>query len=211
MEGANNMDDFSSKVGGSPLILILVGVAVVAVIGSAVFFSLQKAAVSGENDKIDAEIVSLKNEISLLEGEKVEAARTAQVFLAKIKEEEIIWSRVISRIQSLIPYDGTTQEAKVNFLSYSGAAGGKININATSRNTTKDPLDDVAEVISVFNDSSYFKNAIIPSVSVGENDRGEKSASFALMMDYLETAPLEITAPEAAAAEETDDAGIPRQ
>lgn len=211
MEGANNMDDVSSKVGGSPLILIFAVLAVVAVIGLAVFFSLQKAAVSGENDKLDSEITSLNSEISLLEGEKVEAARTAQVFLASIKAEEITWSRVISRIQSIIPYDGITQEAKVNFLSYSGAAGGKININATSRNTTKDPLDDVAEVISVFNDSSNFKNAIIPSVSVGENDRGEKSASFALMMDYLESASLETAPMEFVPAEETEDAGISRQ
>ncbi len=187
MEGANKIEDVSSKVSGSSFMLIFAVFAVVLVIGSAVFFSLQKAAVTGENEKIDAEMDSLRAEISLLEDQKVEAARTAQLFLAGIKDEEILWSRVISRIQSLIPYDGTSQEARVDFLSYSGATGGKINVNAKSRNTTKDPLDDVAEVISVFNDSSYFKNAIVPGITVGENDTGEKSASFAFTMDYTES------------------------
>lgn len=206
MEGENKIDDTSSKMGGSPLILIFAVIAVVAVIGASVFFSLQKAAVLGENDRLDTEIASLNTEIALLDSQKVEAARTAQLFLTGIKENEIMWSRVISRIQSLVPFDGTTQQTKVNFLSYSGTTNGKININSQSRNTTKDPLDDVAEVISIFNDSSYFKNAIVPSVSVGENDRGEKSASFAMMMDYVESAQV-----EAVSVLETEDTGISRK
>lgn len=211
MEGAKNEGDVSARVGGTSFMLIIAVFATVLVIGAAVFFSLQKAAVSGENDKLDAEMTSLKSEIALLEAEKVEAARTAQDFLAAIEDEEILWSRVISRIQSLVPYDGTTQEAKVNFLSYSGASGGKININSESRDTTKDPLEDVAEVISVFNESSYFADAIVPAVSVGENDRGEKSASFTMMMEYTETVPDAIINGTAEEGEDMETPGVSRQ
>lgn len=176
-------------------------------VGLSVFFTIQKRSLSIEVEKVDFEISSLKNEISLLENEKVEVARTAQVFLSELKNQEIMWSRVISRIHSLIPYDGKTQKSKVNFMSYSGSVGGKINVNAVSRFTSKDPLDDVAETIAVFNDTSYFKNAIVPSVSLGENDQGEKNASFSLIMDYVESSSFEFEEND----EDSTDPRISRQ
>lgn len=192
MADDKNIESISSRVEQSSLTLVVAVIAVVIVIGAAVFFTLQKSSVKGQNDKLDAEIASLQQEIQLLEGQKVEAARTAQQFLASIEDEEIRWSRVISRINSLIPYDGVSQQPKVQFLSYNGTENGKINLNAQTRTTQRDPLADVSETISAFTDTSFFANAVVPSVTLGENDQGDKTASFILNLDYTESAPEEI-------------------
>lgn len=208
MADEKTIEDLTSQFRQSSLLFIASIVAVVIIIGAAVFFSLQKSALGGQNERLDAEIISLNNEIQLLEGEKVEVARTAQQYLASISEEEILWSRVISRIQSLIPFDATTQRTKVNFLSYSGARGGELNLNGQSRPTQGDPFADVAEVISVFNESPFFANSVVPSITIGETDQGQKIASFIFNIQYEETAP-EAAAPESLLGEE--DPGISRQ
>ncbi len=192
MADDKNIESISSRVEQSSLTLIFAVIAVVIVIGAAVFFTLQKSSVEGHNDKLDAEIATLKEEIQLLEGQKVEAARTAQQFLDSIEEEEIRWSKVISSINSLIPYDGALQQSKVEFLSYNGTANGKINLNAQTRSTKRDPLAYVSETISAFTDTSYFSNAVVPSVTLGENDQGDKTASFILNLDYTDSASEEI-------------------
>ncbi len=207
MADDKNIESISSRVEQSSLTLIIAVIAVVIVIGAAVFFTLQKSSVKGQNERLDAEISSLREEIQLLEGQKVEAARTAQQFLASIEEEEIRWSRVISRINSLIPYDGAAQQPKVEFLSYNGSANGKINLNAQTRTTKGDPLADVSETISAFTDTSFFSNAIVPSVTLGENDQGDKTASFILNLDYTESAPEEIDLTGVMTDEDTEDVG----
>ncbi len=192
MADDKNIETISSRVERSSLTLIIAVIAVVIVIVAAVFFTLQKSSVKGQNDRLDAEIASLQEEIQLLEKQKVTAARTAQQFLASTEEEEIQWSKVISSINSLIPYDGVLQQSKVEFLSYNGASNGKINLNAQTRSTKGDPLAYVSETISAFTDTSYFSNAIVPSVTLGENDQGDKTASFILNLDYTESAPEDI-------------------
>jgi len=187
MADQKTVEGITSKAQQSSLLFILSVIVIVLIIGAAVYFSLQKATITGQNEQLDGEIASLQTEINLLEGEKVEAARTAQEWLAEVNEQEILWSRVISRIQSLIPYDATTQQAKVQFLSYSGATNGRLSLNAQTRNTKRDPFSDVAEVITVFNDTSFFNNAIVPTVTRGENDQGDRFATFNLDMEYRET------------------------
>ncbi|HLG25919.1 MAG TPA: hypothetical protein VI588_04010 [Candidatus Gracilibacteria bacterium] len=201
----------------SPLLLILALAACVGVVAFSFYLGLQKSAIQEEQKRLDGEILTLKNEIIALEEEKVEAAQLAQKWLEEVEKKEIRWSGVITRVNSLLPFDAVTKQYKVKFLSYSGAQGGKLTLNGQSRETVSDPYPDVAEVIEVFNDSSYFYNAYVPSVTRGENDQGLKLASFILSAYYREEVP-EVKSPAVSAGESAAEEGsqetterVPRQ
>jgi hypothetical protein len=177
-----------------PLLFIFSIVAVVALIAGAFYLYLQKSAIQDEKVRLDADISSLQNEISALQAQKVQAAQTSQGWLEEIKKQEILWSEVITRVQSLVPVDSLTKAKRVNILSYSGAADGKILLNTRTVEAQLEPWDAVAEIISVFNGSSYFANAYVPSITRGETDQGTKFLSFILNLEYVPEKSLAQTA-----------------
>ena len=88
-----------------PLLFIFSIIAVAALIAGAFYLYLQKSAIQAEQTTLDSDISSLQSEIADLQGQKVQAAQAAQGWLDQIKSQEILWSGVITRVQSLIPVD----------------------------------------------------------------------------------------------------------
>lgn len=191
------------------LLLVLAGLSVVIVIVLALYLGLQKSTLVEEQTRLRTEIASLQEEISSLEGQKIEAAQLAQQWISLLDEEEIRWSLVLSQVQSLIPFDATTNKEKIQFLSYSGSQDGRISMNAQTRELRVEPFPDVAELIEVFNDSSFFSNARVPSITRGETNEGAKIASFVFYADYED---LGLEALNASSSSETEgQPGVSRQ
>ncbi len=180
---------------GKSLMLVLAGLSVVIVVVLALYLGLQKSTLNEEQERLKGEIASLDNEIASLESQKVEAAQLAQKWLDVIEEEEIRWSLVLSQIQSLIPYDASSRNDKIQFLSYSGSEGGHLSLNAQTRELRTEPFDDVAELIEVFNDSSFFFDSYVPSITRGETNEGKRVGSFIFITTYKDVglADLEMT------------------
>lgn len=168
----------------SPLLLPAAVASVALVVALAFYLGLQKTAIIDEQKRLETELVALNTEISALESQKVQAAQLAQQWLEALEQEEIRWSTVINRIQGLAPFDQLTSQPKVRFLSYSGGQGGRISLNAQSRATRQEPFADVAELITVFNASSFFSNAYVSSITRGETESGEKILSFLFNLNY---------------------------
>lgn len=166
----------------SPLLLIFAVLALVAAIAAAFYLGLQKSAIQEEQKTITADISSLQTEITDLEGQNLEAAQLAQQWLAEISKGEILWSGVITRIKALMPVDPITQKQKIKILSYSGSESGKLLLNAETVEAQLAPYEYVSELLSVFNNNSYFEDAYIPSITQGETDQGLKLLSF--VMDF---------------------------
>lgn len=166
------------------LLMILAGLAVVIVVVLALYLGLQKATLNEEKSRLEGEIAALNDEIASLEGQKVEAAQLAQQWLDLLEEEEVRWSVVLSQVQSLIPFDATTNRNKIEFLSYSGTEDGRITMNAKTRALRVEPFPDVAELIEVFNDSTFFSSATVPSITRAEMNDGSKVASFVFYATY---------------------------
>lgn len=173
----------------SPLLFLAAIVSVILMGAGAFYLGLQKSAITEEQKKLDDEIATLHTEIAGLESQKIEAAQLAQQWLESIEREEILWSKVFTRIQALIPLDTLTSEQKIKFSSYSGSQGGKISLNAQTRAAQQDPFADVSELISVFNTSSFFSGAYVPSITRGETETGDKILSFLFNMTYQEEEP----------------------
>jgi hypothetical protein len=178
----------------TPLLFIFSIIVVVIVVAGAFYLYLQKSAIQDEQTRLDADIASLQNEIGALEAQKVQAAQMSQTWLDQITKSEILWSGVITRVQALIPVDSATQIPKIRILSYNGSQDGKITLNVRSQEAQIEPWDSVAEVLSVFNGSSYFANAYVPSITRGETDQGLKVLSFVLNLNYVgEKTPVNVS------------------
>ena len=197
----------------APLLFIFSIIAVIAVIAGAFYLYLQKSAIGDEQNRLDGDIASLQNEISALEAQKVQAAQMAQAWLDEIKKDEILWSGVITRVQSLIPLDIATQIPKVDILSYNGAQDGRVLLNVRTVEAQLEPWESVAEILSVFNGSSYFADAFVPSITRGETDQGKKILSFVLNLNYVGEKTLDAVPSQTSTDQSADDSKpkIPRQ
>ena len=69
-------------------------------------------------------------------------------------------------------------------MSYSGSGDGTISLNAVTQPSSLPAFDDVASLISTFNNSVFFKNAYVPSISKGQNTDGSVTLSFLMNMDF---------------------------
>jgi Tfp pilus assembly protein PilN len=168
----------------SPILLILAIFSVVALVAGAFYLGLQKSAIQAEQNLLDTEIVTLNTEIATLQSQKIQAAQLAQQWLDEVKSGEILWSHVINRIQRLLPVDPITQSPKIKVLSYSGSQGGGLVLNAQTVEAALEPYEYVSELLAVFNSSSDFSYAVIPSITRGETDQGMKFLSFSMSFDY---------------------------
>lgn len=176
----------------SPLILVLAIVAVVIVGAGIGYMQLTKSALNDEQKRLKDETQSLQTEINTLESQKIEAAQLAQQWLATISKNEIRWSNVLDKINSLVPEDALGQK-KLNFLSYSGSEGGKLTLNGQTIPAKDEPYGDLSDLVAAFNSSSFFNNAYIPTISRGETDTGDKLLSFVFNLNYKEKTPDEIS------------------
>lgn len=209
MTEENNTTKLAETSARKPMTIILAVIALVIVVGFAAYLNMQRSAFTDQSSRLDEDVRALKNQISVLEGQKVEAARLSQQYLAAIESEEIVWSKALTRIKSLVPFDAVNSSNKIIFSSYSGSKGGELSMNSVTRPTRLDPYEDVAELIKVFNDSSFFTNAYVPSISRGETDEGEKMATFVFNTTYREELPEEISISQPTT--DTEAPKVPRQ
>ncbi len=196
---------------GRSLATVLGVLAVLIVGGLAFYLNLQKSTLAQDQQRLQGEITSLNQDIAALEGDRVEAAQQARQWLATLENEEIRWSSVLSQIQSLVPFDAATNRDKIQFLSYSGGSGGEITMNAQTRELRVEPFNDVAELIEVFNDSSFFVNARVPSITRGETNEGGKVASFVFTARYQDTGVSNIGSEPESEQATSEEPGVSRQ
>ncbi len=173
----------------SPLLfvfsLVLVGVTVAA----ALYLSLSKSAIQAAQSTLDGDIAALSNQITDLKSQKVEATQSARAYLDQIEKNEIHWSKVIKSVKDLVPVDPTTQQNKIRFLSYSGSTGGNLSLNAETVSAVDPPFTDVAQLVNVFNSSSFFRDGYVPSITRGLSSSGAALLSFTFNVVYHESLP----------------------
>ncbi len=165
--------------------LLLLALSVAAVL----YLTSQKSAIADEHKRLSQQMSDLRKEEKQLLAQNLQFTEAAQSFLAQLEKNEIQWSRVLTRIQSLIPYDDAKHEPKVTFLSYSAAPGGKVTINAQSQPSPIAPFESLSDLIRVFNESAYFEGAYIPTITRGETETGDTVLSFAFSVTYDESHP----------------------
>ncbi len=156
------------------------------VIGLAVFgtlMSFQKGQVLTHTTELEQQTAELNKEIETYRDNKVAVSKLATDALKQIEVDEVHWSDVISEAKKLIPKDASGKE-KVKILSYSGSGSGRVVLNLVTEPMALPPFDDVARLIASFNNSVFFRDGYVPSISKGQTESGDTTLSFILNMDY---------------------------
>ncbi len=156
---------------------------------AALYLSFQKSAITDQQKLVDTEILDLNNQIVDLKDQKIEAAQASQEWLRDIEKDEIRWSSILKGLKELIPADSTGQPT-IHFLSYSGAAGGKLTLNAETLPSAQPPFEDITQLVDVFNASGFFKTAYVPTVSRGVSETGQTILTFIFNVTYVPDASI---------------------
>lgn len=165
-------------------LLILGILAVVAFGGYNVYLSWQKSQLADQVLQADALVADYGKQILQYENKQVLESINAKKTINEIKNAGIIeWSSVIKKIRKTIPkVDGTPI---ITVLSYSGSSNDEVSMNVKTNEKSENPYFDVADLIKAFNASDYFKDAFVPSISNGVDEKGNQVLTFLISMKYL--------------------------
>lgn len=165
--------------------LFIVGALALLVVGGSTLY-LQVSKSSFDNDVVqaDSELAKLTRQAEEYRAANVEKAVSAKKTLDVVKQGYVKWSGVIEKILATTPKDPETKAPLIEYSSYSGAEGSKINISAKTLEDRDEPFSDVANLIRAFSASSSFEGPFVPSISTSVLDNGKMVLSFNFYVDY---------------------------
>jgi hypothetical protein len=169
--------------GGGGLLNVILMIVLIGLVIAGTFFSFDKGSIMNRTVELEKETANLKVQIDNIKGQKVEVSKNASEALEKIKVAEIRWSEVIAEVNKLLPRDASGNR-KVEVISYSGSDQGRVALNVVTQPAGIPPFDLVSGLIATFNNSVFFKDVYVPSISKGQTESGESTLSFVLNLAY---------------------------
>ena len=179
-EGKNSEKQVVDINRNSGFLRILLLLTLVASIGFSIVFYFQNPIIRNKQVEVEKNIAALNDEIAKYSGQNIEETSLANELLENVSKEEIKWSEIISAVDQVKP-------ANVTFLSYSGAADGKLTLSAVTKEDLTSPYANVSELIKVFNNSAYFKDGFVPSISKGSSVEGGSNLGFTFNVNFVKS------------------------
>lgn len=165
--------------------LLLMGIFVFILVGAYAGYKFwQKSSLEGEFKKIEKFLAESREEILQYQNKNLLEAISAKQVLNEVKDEGMKWSKVIKKIRATLPED--KKGLLVEILAYSAANNSNISLNMRTVAGRETPYFDVAKLIRSFDDSDFFEDNFVPSISGGTDDQGRQILSFVLSTKYLE-------------------------
>jgi Tfp pilus assembly protein PilN len=135
------------------------------------FLFIQKVRLDADQANLQEEIGTLEIQIEVLKDEQIEAFYVAQERVESLKENRLLWSSVIRKLQDLSP-------VSVFISSYAGGEDGSIQVSAIGNS-----YDSVADTIKALELSADFENPFSSSSTLGTTNEGQQVVSFSLQVD----------------------------
>jgi len=146
-----------------------------------------------QSSKVDDEFLrssslneDLLSKIDQFEREDIIESISAKEMLGQLKKNTVQWSKVIKKINSSIPRD-RNGDFIVEVLSYSGSQSKTLSMSMKTMPDSDKPYFDVATLIKAFDESKYFTENFVPSISSGFNEQGKEVLSFVLNTNYIDS------------------------
>lgn len=111
-------------------------------------------------------------------------AVSAKDYLSDLEKKQVLWSRVIEKVESTIPRRAETLAPVAIFKAYNGSSEGRLAINATTQPDAQDPFTDIAFTIRSFTSDPTFKNVFIPSIARSLTPDGTSVLTFSMNFEY---------------------------
>lgn len=112
------------------------------------------------------------------------SAETIKTELKKIETEQLMWSKIIEKIENTVPRLKDANTPVVRFKSYNGTPEGKFSISGATRRGAFDPFADIALVIRTFTGEPSFKNVFVPVITKSLTPDGETVLTFSISLQY---------------------------
>ena len=149
----------------------------------------KKSASEQKLKQVEISLTEYQNEMVKYEAKDVLGAINAKKTLADLENDIIKWSKIIKKIRKTLPKeDGLTL---IDILSYSGSSGNEISMNVRTFPERDEPYFDVADLIEAFDDSQFFVDGFVPSISSGIDEEGSEILTFLFGVRYVEEDTLE--------------------
>lgn len=180
----------SSPLQSPPRAWYMIGALIAFVVagGFSVFFELQQSSLSTQLAALKAQQEALSSPALQAAASATDAADAAVIVKSKLKaiqQQQLLWSKIVEKIENTIPKLKDSNDPIVNFRSYSGSEEGKISVSATTRSGSPDPFTDVALTIRAFAGDPGFKDVFAPSITKTLTPAGETILSFSINFEYI--------------------------
>lgn len=162
----------------------------VSVLGFAVvlFFSVFYEIQTSRYEREIADITAKKQELTAQNKGSGETDRaravSAKSYLKDIEKKQVIWSKIVEKMEGTIPRRADTLAPVVTFRSYNGSSEGRISVNATTQPDAVDPFTDISFTIKAFSGDQTFKNVFVPSISRSITPDGQSVITFSMNFEY---------------------------
>lgn len=165
--------------------LLLIGLVVFALsVGYGAYSYWQKSSIVNDLAKIDSSLAAKKKQVLEYQSKNLLQAISAKQLVNELDEGGVKWSKVIKNIRATLPVKESGPLVEV--LSYAASSSKAISLSVKTVPGSDTPYFDVARVIKTFDESEFFKDNFVPSISAGTDDEGREVLSFALLTNYSE-------------------------
>lgn len=172
--------------------LLLIGVILLVLLGVYTgYLHFRKFNDEDRSAELKSQLSQYNGKLLQYESQDLLGAIAAKETLDGFTGEITKWSEVIAKILNTIPKaeDGGPL---VKILSYSGSNGETLSLNVQTRQKAEKPYFDVADLIAAFDESNYFADTFVPSISSAKNDEGDEVLNFLLSTKYVKEDPLAV-------------------
>lgn len=142
--------------------------------------ALQKSIANLEAQKAEMEKSASDYAVQFKEKSSAEQLEGA---LTQIKAKELQWSRIMEKIENIIPQDG--EKPIVLFRAINGGEDGKLLVNGITRADSPDPFADTAMTIRAFSGDPAFTNVFVPSITKNYTSEGAMELTFSMNLEYV--------------------------
>lgn len=170
-----------------PWTIIVIAALFVITAGFSIYLAIKQNFLSSEIKELQVRKESLTREINKRGSDSADQAEKVKDQLKKIEIAKLPWSKIIEKIESILPRIPDTNTPIIKILSYSGTDDGKITISASTREESPDPLSDIATAVRVLNEEPTFSHIFVPSISKSITQQGSSILSFSINNELRNT------------------------
>lgn len=149
-----------------------------------VYYQIQQSRYSRSITQMQAQKDALIAEHKGSDASDRAKAVSAKDYLKEVEKNQVIWSRLIEKIEATIPRRADTLQPVLMFRSYNGSSDGHLSVNATTLPDAPDPFSDIALTLKSFSGDATFSNVFVPSVAKSLTSDGQTILSFSMNFQY---------------------------
>lgn len=145
---------------------LLAGAALVVVLALTGWAYLEKHNLNKELVTVEANMAQIQSELAKMTEQKLDSTVVAQNTIKQVKDTEIVWSGVLTRLLDVTPVN-------VFYRSYTASMDGKLSVSVLT-----DSYDSASQLISVLDNEDDFEDVFVSSLTKGSASTGFDVVSF---------------------------------